>query len=138
MRTQRYWAPGPEEEPLGLPASPWVYGRLVTIPLPYWERILEFARQLDPEATHRLELQSGNPGFDEDEIEISSEEAARTAAFLGRLADAIDAAEPLVPEATAEFPEAYRNEELARMARAAQAVFATAAERGEHHSAWNE
>jgi hypothetical protein len=49
---------------------------------------------------------------------ISAEEAARTAAFLAAVAERIAVAEPLVPEPTETFPEAYYNEELARMVEA--------------------
>ena len=136
---QYYEAPGPEGEPLPTDPNPWVYDREVSLPLDYWDLILELAGRIDAEATARLRSQSGRAGWDhEDEIEISSEEAARTAAFLERVASVIVDADPLVPEPTEKFPEAYYNDELARMARAAGAVFAEAARRGELLRAWTE
>jgi hypothetical protein len=136
---QFYDAPGPEDEPLLPAANAWVIGRTVSVPLDYWDLILGFAEGLDHEATARLRSQSGRAGWDhEDEIEISAQEAARTAAFLAVVAERIAVAEPLVPEPTETFPEAYYNEELARMVEAVQAVFAAAAQRHELLHAWTE
>lgn len=129
---QRYEAPGPEDEPLLPTPNAWVLGRHVTLPLHYWEAILDFAEDLDPDAGRRLRERSGRAGWDHaDEIEISPEDALRTAAFLDRLAGAVAEADALVPEPTDTFPEAYPNEELVRMVRAVQAVFAEAGRRDE-------
>ena len=136
---QFYDAPGPEGEPLLPSANAWVLGRTVSLPLDYWDLILGFAERLDPAATARLRSQSGRAGWDhDDEIEISAAEAARTAAFLGDVAERIAAAEPLVPEPSETFPQAYLNEELVRMVEAVRAVFAAAAERNELLHAWTE
>ena len=136
---QVFAAPGPEDEPISPEESPWLDGRWVTVPYGDWSAILRFAEDLDDAGGQRLWLQSGTSAaagtaaipFDAGAIRDSVD-------FLQRVAGALIAADPLVPEPTDEQPEAYPNEELARMAEHVRAVMEEALRRGEPFRAWNE
>jgi hypothetical protein len=55
-RIMRWFAaPGPEEEALPLPHSPWHAGRCAIIPDEEWQLILSFAHERDPEGARLLE-----------------------------------------------------------------------------------
>lgn len=130
-------APGPEGEPLQADGSPWIDDRWTSIPLEDWNTIREFAASLDEEAVAGLWRQSGGSGF----VEVIDDDAADLAGsidFLERVAAELETAPPLVPEPTEEQPEAYPNEELARMTRNVKAVMAEALRRNEPFRAWSE
>jgi hypothetical protein len=136
---QVFVAPGPEEEPLTAYESPWLDGRWVTLPLGDWHAILRFAEEVDEPGGRRLWLQSGGSALAGD-LQIPFEPAAIEASIdlLARTTRALKDAPPLVPEPTEAQPEAYANEELARMASLVLHVMQEALSRREPFRAWNE
>ncbi|MDA0167366.1 hypothetical protein OM076_44315 [Solirubrobacter ginsenosidimutans] len=122
--------------PLEIDPSPWFDAGHVRIPLEYWSLLLDFAERLDPEAALRLSALSGTALTDE--IPLVPDELKRDRAFLARVLDELEGVSPLIAEPDDEYPEAYPNAEIARMGRAALAVFDTALERGEPFRAWDE
>jgi hypothetical protein len=135
---QQFSAPGPDEEPLPAPASPWITGHSVRLPREYWELLIDFARRLDAAEAERLLDQSGNAGWGNETIEADPATLPSSIAFMERVEDAIQAAPELVPEATEALPDAFVNEELARMVRAVRAVYEDSLRRGEPFDAWTE
>jgi hypothetical protein len=125
---QIFAAPGPvEAEP-----SPWLDDDRARIPLEYWSLVLDHAEAIDAAAAARLNALSGTAFPSEQQA------TAEDRAFLARVLDTLLDAPPLVAEPDDEYPEAYPNEEIARMGRAALAVIDASLERGEPFRAWDE
>ena len=140
--TERVWqvfaAPGPEDEPLPAPDSPWISDRVVQFAREYWDLILDFARALDRDEAERLFRQSGNAGLGDVTVRVDPATIPETVRFLERVERELQDAPELIPEATDELPDEFENSELARMARAVRAVYEESGRRGEPFQAWNE
>jgi hypothetical protein len=136
---QIFVAPGPEEEPLPIAASPWHQDRWVHLPKEHWGVIVDFAASIDPTAAEWLDEISTSSDPEHDHyVRLSAQDAERLLAFLRRLGEAIETAEPLVPKATDEVPDEFVNDEHVRMLEAVSAVIAEATRRGEPFRAWKE
>ncbi len=116
---QIFEAPGPEEQPLPLPPSPWHFGRQARLPQEHWERIIELASKQHSEWGELLEQASY---LDGDSTEWSAHKTRTLRVILSQLCQAIANAEPLVPEATEDIPDPYPNSEHVRMIQAVMAV----------------
>jgi hypothetical protein len=125
---QLFIAPGPEDEPLPIPESPWHAGRTVWLPMEHWQVIVQHAEQLDAERAALLRRYAYPP---ERRLLLPPQELDAALHFIGELAGSILAAAPLVPEVSEEFPEDYTNVEHARMLEAVAAVLREARRRGE-------
>lgn len=116
---QVFAAPGSEEEPLPIERSPWHIGRLAILPQEHWGKIIDFVSKNDLEFGELLEQASF---LDGDFSKWSDEKTQRLLSGLEQLCLLINEAEPLVPEASDEFPEDYSNSEHIRMIQAVIAV----------------
>lgn len=138
-RMQVFLAPGDEGRALGIPASPWHRGRRVRIPRENWELIVDFAAPMDDAAGELLRRVSRAPvPATADAVRATPDELRALHDFLGTAASALVAAPPLVPAPTADVPDAYSNEEHARMVVAARAAVHAAMGSGEPLRAWIE
>ena len=136
---QMFVAPGPDDEPLAAEPSPWVEERSVILPREHWVVILDFARRFNTALAERLSAYSlPARAYEDDFVRVPPEEAEELIRFLNRIAEEIEKSEPLVPEPTEEIPDAFVNEEHARMARAVAAVYAESIRRDEPFRAWVE
>jgi hypothetical protein len=102
---QIFVAPGPEEEELPLPASPWHIGRLARLPHEHWERIIEVAGEQHSEWGKLLEQASA---LDGDFSTWTTDRTRTLRDVLSQLCKVIAGAEPLVREATYELEEAKK------------------------------
>lgn len=133
---QIFDAPGPPDEPLPVESSPWFEGRYVRIPLEYWTLLQEFAGRLEAGGADRLERLSGTAFVNE--IALEREELVEDRAFLARALDELEKGPELVPEPDDEYPDAFPNQEIARMGRAVLAVLDESLRRREPFRAWDE
>lgn len=141
MSKSRQWqifvAPGEETTPLPLESSPWHDERWVRIPKEHWDLILDFARSRDAEKAKKLASFSWAADDNEyDYIYASTQELISLVAFLEELGREIELADPLVPEATEEIPDAFVNEEHVRMVNAIATVFREAIRLQQPFQAW--
>jgi hypothetical protein len=116
---QIFIAPGSEEAALPIPPSAWHSGRMVLLPIEHWERILDFAAQMDADATRTLQRYAYPP---DGKILPPKRELQQTLSFIHVLIQALPRVNPLVPEANALFPENFPNTEHVLMLQAVQAV----------------
>jgi hypothetical protein len=123
-RLHKYFvAPGPEDEDLSIPESPWHSGRFVRLPLEHFIVLSEFARTIDPvRAEHLWELANPESGRTSASPQVLDEALA----FLALLRQQLLDAPPLVPCVTEEFPEDFTPAEHARMLDAIAAVLQAA------------
>lgn len=136
---QMFVAPGPEDEPLPAEPLPWVEERSVILPREQWVVILDFARRFNEALTEKLSAYSlPVRAYDDDDMRVPREEAEELIQFMNHIAEEIEKADPLVPEPTEEIPDAFGNEEHARMVRAVAAVYSEALRRDEPFRAWVE
>ncbi len=129
---QVFCAPGPEEEALPTPDSPWTVGRCSRAPLEHWERLEELLAGRLPQY---LDLWDRGCWVDHQEF-LDRDETEELRAALVQLRDLVSQVEPLTPEVTEEIPENYTPEEHQRMLSATIAVLEEALRLEEPFDSW--
>ena len=138
-RKQVFVAPGDDDDRLPIPESPWHTGRWVHLPRENWELVLDFADSLESVGGALLRRISRAPSpSTQDAVALGSQELRILHTFLGDLERSVEAAAPLIGEPTAAVPDAYTNEEHARMIRAVWAVVGEALLSAQPFRAWIE
>jgi hypothetical protein len=123
-RWQYFEAPGDPDLPLSETQSPWVVGRLVTLPLEHWELLLDWVSRVDsPTAEMLKSISYGAPGEDSRITNLSADEILCLTCSLDALAARLQSGPDLTTESTDEVPDVLASEEHARMLRNVATAF---------------
>jgi hypothetical protein len=125
------------EDALPIDPSPWHAGRAAALFLEQWERILIFARTVDPVKADIIAAYacSSDP---RDVVHVAIAELVSSLEFMSLVRVSLTSAAPLEPEPTEELPENFTNDEIARMVDAIRAVLGEAVRLRAPFRAWVE
>jgi len=136
--TQVFLAPGPEHVAIAATVSPWIKGRMVSIPARYWHRLLLALQRHASEAAAQLDSWSGSADPDDAGEHVPTLAMATSLVEPVRhLTARLRQGQELTDRELAQLGP-YTHDDMAAMLDAVMLVVDAAVARGEPFSAWPE